>query len=271
MTVDVAAEFQRHRSHLFGVAYRLLGTVADAEDVVQDAYLRLHQADAATITGLRAWLTTTVVHLALDELKSARARRVSYVGPWLPEPLLADDRDPADVVALDESLSLALLAVLESLSPAERAVYVLHEAFGLPFQEVARVVGRTPAACRQLGARARRHVRERAPRFEPDARQQREVVRAFGEACASGDLGRLVTVLDERVVCRPAGGGRRRAARRPIAGADRVSRFLLGILRKEPGATPRVPVSPRRRSRRGAAPSARSGAASADWCAGWGR
>lgn len=230
--MDVAAEFERHRGHLFGVAYRMLGSVADAEDLVQDAYVRLHQADAGRIADTRAWLTTTVVHLALDELKSARARRVTYVGPWLPEPIVSADRDPAEIVVLDESVSLALLAVLETLTPAERAVYVLHEAFGLPFEEIARTVGRTAAACRQLGARARRHVRERAPRFETDPGQQRRVAQAFASACAGGDLDRLAAVLDERVACRTDGGGRRLAARRPILGRHRVARFLLGVARR---------------------------------------
>jgi RNA polymerase sigma-70 factor (ECF subfamily) len=231
--MDLATEFQRHRGQLFGVAYRMLGSAAGAEDVVQDAYLRLHQAD--DVGDVRAWLTTTVVHLAIDELRSARARRVSYVGPWLPEPLVSVDDDPADAAVMDESLSLALLVVLETLSPAERAVYVLREAFGLTFEEVARLVGRTPAACRQLAARSRRHVRERAPRFEPDAAQQRRVVLAFGHACARGDVAGLAAVLGDDVVCRTDGGGRRLAARRPIRGADRVLRFLLGVIGKTGG------------------------------------
>nr|BFE85422.1 hypothetical protein GCM10020093_080230 [Planobispora longispora] len=159
---ELAAEFAAIRPRLVGVAYGLLGTVDEADDVVQDAWLRLIRADRSQIDDVTGWLVVTVSRLALDVLRSARVRREKYVGPWLPEPVVTDG-DPADRVTLAESMSMAMLVVLESLSPAERTAFVLHDVFGLPFAEVGRAVGRTAAACRQLAARARRHVSARAP------------------------------------------------------------------------------------------------------------
>jgi RNA polymerase sigma-70 factor (ECF subfamily) len=241
--MDVAAELARHRDFLVGVAYRLLGSVQAAEDVVQDAFVRAERADTDDIAEPRAWLTRIVTRLALDELRSARVRRERYVGPWLPEPLVAAIEpgvDPADRVTLDEQVSLALLTVLETLSPAERAVYVLHEAFGVPLHEVADIVGRTPEACRQLASRARRHVRERAPRFDADPGEQVRLVEAFKVASEQGDLEALAVLLDENVVLRADGGGVVTAARRPIAGRDHVIRTLVAGLRNAPGAAIRV-------------------------------
>jgi RNA polymerase sigma-70 factor (ECF subfamily) len=237
--MDVAAEIARHRDYLFGVAYRMLGSRQDAEDVLQDAFLRARRAGGDDVVEPRAWLTRIVTRLALDEMGTARARRERYVGPWLPEPLVAarggpDDVDPADRVTLDEQVSLAFLRVLESLTPAERAVYVLHEAFGLPFDEVAEIVGRTPAACRQLASRARRHVQDSAPRFDPDPGEQARLVAAFQQAAETGDLDGLAHVLDEDVVFRADGGGVVSAARRPIAGRDRVVRTVAAAFRTTP-------------------------------------
>jgi RNA polymerase sigma-70 factor (ECF subfamily) len=230
--MDIAIELARHRTFLVAVAYRLLGSVQAAEDVVQDAYLRAERAAPDEIVEPRAWMTRIVTRLALDELRSARARREAYVGPWLPEPVLAPlDADPADRVTLDEQVSLALLTVLETLSPAERAVYVLHEAFGVPLNEVAEIVGRTPEACRQLASRARRHVRDGAPRFDADPGDQARVVNAFKAASEQGDLEALAALLDGDVVLRADGGGVVTAARRPIAGRDRVVRTLTAGLR----------------------------------------
>jgi RNA polymerase sigma-70 factor (ECF subfamily) len=228
----LAQQFEEHRGHLRGVAYSILGTVSEADDVVQDAWLRLQRAGADDIDDLRAWLTTVVARLALDVLGSARKRREAYVGPWLPEPLVAlapPAEDPADRITLDESVSLAMLVVLETLSPAERTVFLLHDVFGMGFDEAAEVVGRTPAACRQLASRARRHVAARAPRYDADAVEQRRVVDAFLAAASQGDLAALVQVLDPAVVLRSDGGGLVRAARRPIEGDDNVARFMLGI------------------------------------------
>jgi RNA polymerase sigma-70 factor (ECF subfamily) len=244
--MDVAAEIARHRDYLFGVAYRMLGSRQDAEDVLQEAFVRAERAGGDDVIEPRAWLTRIVTRLALDELGTARARRERYVGPWLPEPLVAargnpdDSRtpdDPADRVTLDEQLSLAFLRVLESLSPAERAVYVLHEAFGVPLNEVAETVGRTPAACRQLAARARRHVREGAPRFDPDPGEQARLVAAFQQASETGDLDGLARVLDENVVFRADGGGVVNAARRPVVGRDRVVKAISAGLRTVPDIT----------------------------------
>ena len=171
--------FEAHRGRLLRVAYATVGSVPEAEDCVQEAWLRLQAQDPASIRDLGAWLTTTVSRLAYDTLGSARVRRERYVGSWLPEPLVEDfDDDPAQRVTLDESVSMALLVVLERLSPAERTAFLLHDVFGLAFEEVADVVGRTPAAVRQLASRARRHVEDGRPRFPPTPAQQRQLVTA---------------------------------------------------------------------------------------------
>jgi RNA polymerase sigma-70 factor (ECF subfamily) len=231
---DVDAALAEHRGYLLGVAYRLLGSMDDAEDVVQEAYLRARRVDAAEIAEPRAWLTTVVSRLALDQLTSARARREAYVGPWLPEPLVATADDPADRVTLDDQLTYALMTVLETLSPAERAVYVLHEAFAVPLDEVAAIVGRTPAATRQLAVRARRHVQDRAPRFDADPGRRAEVVAAFQAACEGGDVEALAALLDDHVLLRTDGGGVVAAARRPITGRTPVVRTLVSALRSAP-------------------------------------
>ena len=226
MTQDVI----RHRDFLFGVAYRMLGDVAEAQDAVQDAFVRWAARDAE-VDDPRAWLTTVVTRLCLDRLKSARAKREVYVGPWLPEPLVTDD-DPADAAELADTLSLAFLVVLESLSPAERAVFLLHDVFGYPFEQIAGMVDRSAEACRQLASRARRHVQERRPRFDtpPDAGEA--VAEAFLAACAGGDLDALLRLLADDAVVRSDGGGVAQAARRPVVGADAVARFLVGLTRK---------------------------------------
>ncbi|MER7519095.1 RNA polymerase sigma factor SigJ [Streptomyces sp. NPDC126499] len=240
-TAAAAAEFDRLRPRLVGIAYGLLGSVDEAEDVVQDAWLRLCGTDRAAIADLTGWLIVTTSRLAQDVLRSARHRREAYVGPWLPEPLIsaADTApghvDPAERVTLDESLSMALLVVLESLTPPERTAFVLHDVFGLPFSEVAQVVGRTPTACRQLASRARRRVAAGAPRFEVTAESRRHVIEAFAAACREGDITALLTLLDPDVVLRADGGGVVRAARRPVLGADKVSRYLVGVCRKAQG------------------------------------
>ena len=229
------AAFDPHRRLLFSVAYQMLGSVADAEDVVQDAWLRWSGADRGDVADPRAYLVRTTTRLALDRLASARSRREAYVGPWLPEPLLTGPHtdggapDPAAEAELGEQVSLALLVVLETLSPAERAVFVLREAFGMSAAEIAGVLDRSEAAVRQLGHRAREHVRARRPRFDTDRRAQREVTERFLAACAGGDVDALVSVLAPEVVVVTDGGGKVRAALRPIKGADKAARFLLGI------------------------------------------
>ncbi len=231
------------RRQLMGLAYRMLGTVTDAEDAVQETYARWYRLSAeerAAIEVPAAWLTRVASRVCLDMLGSARVRRERYIGEWLPEPVPGEWASPASVaedplerVTLDDSVSMALLVVLESLTPAERVAFVLHDVFGLPFADIAETVGRSVDATRQLASSARRHVREgrevRATRESHDA-----LVRAFASACATGDLDALTAVLDPAVVARSDGGGIRSAARRPVVGADNVARFILGLIRTRP-------------------------------------
>ena len=228
--MTVVEHFSRARPRLLRLAYSELGDLGEAEDVVQEAWLRLERTDADTIENLDAWLTTVVARLALDRLRSARARRESYVGPWLPEPIVSED--PADRVTLDESVSYALLTVLEQLSPAERTAFVLHDVFDMPFGDVADVVGRTPEAVRQLASRARRHVTSEGPRFAASRDEHDRAVRAFAQAVGEGNLEGLVGVLDPEVVWTSDGGGRATAARKPVRGGARVARAWAAIARK---------------------------------------
>jgi RNA polymerase sigma-70 factor, ECF subfamily len=242
--VSVEERFARSRPRLLRLAYSALGDLGEAEDVVQEAWLRLERTGAESIRDLDAWLTTVVGRLALDALRSARARRETYVGPWLPEPLVTSepDQDPADRVTLDESVSYALLAMLEQLSPAERTAFVLHDIFDVPFPEVADVVGRRPEAVRQLASRARRHIARQRPRFEATQSEHDRAVRAFARAVAEGDLDELVAVLDPDVVWTTDGGGRATAARRPLLGAQRVARAWLALRRRPAIAATARPV-----------------------------
>jgi len=231
------------RRRLITLAYRLLGTLDEAEDAVQETYLRwyrLSPEERAAVANPQGWLTRVASRVCLDVLKSARARRERYVGPWLPEPVPshhfeppAGSVDPADRVTLDDTISSALLVVLDAMTPAERVAFVLHDVFTLPFTEIADVVGRTPAAVRQLATSARRKVSTHrdsvAALPEHDA-----VVRAFGAATAGGDLGALTSLLDSSVVLRSDGGGVVSAARKPVAGADNVARFMIGVMAKRP-------------------------------------
>jgi RNA polymerase sigma-70 factor, ECF subfamily len=229
--VGPIGEFDQHRDYLVRIAYRMLGSFDEAEDVVHDALLRAGRASTVDVTNVEAWLTTIVTRVALDRLKSARVRREAYVGQWLPEPSIGspwssnEAVDPADRVTLDDEINLALITVLETLSPAERAVFVLHEAFAIPLADVATIIGRTPQACRQLAVRARRHVDERTPRFDVDRSERTRVVVAFQHACETGDLEALTELLDRDVVFRADGGGVVRAAAR-VEGRARVSRTL---------------------------------------------
>ncbi|WP_448615574.1 RNA polymerase sigma-70 factor [Modestobacter sp. URMC 112] len=223
--------FDRHRRLLFGVAYQMLGSVADAEDVVQDAWLRWSSADRADVADPKAYLVRVTSRLALDRLGAARTRRETYVGPWLPEPLLTEAvaRGPEEAAELGEEVSLAVLVVLETLSPVERAVFVLREVFGMSWAEVARALDRSEAAVRQLGHRAREHVQARRPRFDADRRAQQEVTERFLAACAGGDVEALLAALSPGVVLLTDGGGRAKAALRPIVGADKAARFLIAV------------------------------------------
>jgi RNA polymerase sigma-70 factor, ECF subfamily len=229
------AEFDRLRPYLLRVAYSHLGSLSEAEDLVQEAWLRLSRADRAEIRDLRAWLTTVISRLALDALTSARARRERYVGPWLPEPLVQDgaedteSTDPARRADLDEDVSMAMLIVLESLSPAERSAFLLHDVFGYSFEEVAPIVDRTPAAVRKLAARARSAVESRRPRYPARAAEQREIVEAFLNASRNGDIAGLLGLLDPAVTYRSDGGGVVPAARKTFTGAERVARIFTAI------------------------------------------
>jgi RNA polymerase sigma-70 factor (TIGR02957 family) len=223
--------FSEHRSTLFAVAYRMTGSVEDADDIVQDAWIRWTAGDRADVQDPVAYLVRTVTNLALTRLTSARARRETYVGPWLPEPLLTV-ADGGREVELADDVSLAMLVVLENLSPLERAVFVLGDLFGYRPAEIAEVTGRTPAAVRQLAHRAREHVQARRPRFPADEPTRADVVRRFLAACAGGDLDALLEVLAPDVVAWSDGGGKVTAARHPIEGAGRVARWLLGVLAK---------------------------------------
>ncbi|MFC4372609.1 RNA polymerase sigma factor SigJ [Nocardia halotolerans] len=229
---ELARRFEEHRDYLRRLAYSTLGSLSDAEDVVQDAWLRLQRhfvaGKAGEIDNLRAWLTTVTSRLALDQLGSARARREQYVGEWLPEPQVTAWDDPADRISQDERVTTALLVVLESLSPAERTAFVLQDVFGMSGPEVAEVVGRTPAAVRQLASRARKHVESGTPRFPASPAEQEQVVSAFSLAWRSGDLQSLLGVLDENVVLTADGGGKVPAIRQPIRGGELIGKILLG-------------------------------------------
>jgi RNA polymerase sigma-70 factor, ECF subfamily len=229
--------FQEERPRLFAIAYRMLGSVMDAEDAVQDTFLRWQQLtdQELTVMSLRAYLTTMLTRRCIDLLRSARARREQYVGPWLPEPIVTEhETDPAEMVALADSLSTAFLVLLERLSPTERAVFLLREAFDYDYAEIAQIVGTSEANCRQLLSRARKKMAEGRPRFSAPPEQQQRLAAAFGRASFSGDLDGLIRLLSDDVTLWADGGGKIAAARNPIHGPERVARFVLGALAKAP-------------------------------------
>ena len=223
-----AEQFEEQRAHLRAVAYRMLGSLTEADDAVQEAWLRLRRSDADAVVNLGGWLTTVVARVCLDMLRARRSRREDFVGSSLPEPILRpdDDTDPAHQAELADSVGLALLVVLDTLSPAERLAFVLHDMFGVPFDEVAPIVDRTPAAARQLASRARRRVRGAAPTPDPDLDRQREVVAAFLAAARAGDFEALLEVLDPGVVFR-VDRGRGPQTQPPAVGAEAVARIVL--------------------------------------------
>ena len=228
--IDVE-EFEGFRPLLFSIAYRMVGEVGDAEDIVQETFLRAHRllADGGEIREPKAFLTEVTTRLAIDHLRSARVRRERYVGPWLPEPIVADDEPSPEEQAEDlESLSIAFLVVLETLSPVERAVFLLHDVFGFDFEEVAAVVGKSPANTRQIGVRARKHTEARRPRFDPSPEHKRELTERFFAAVGDGDVESLMAMLADDVVMVGDGGGKG-AVRTPVEGQLRVARFLAGL------------------------------------------
>ncbi|MBF6183493.1 RNA polymerase sigma-70 factor [Nocardia otitidiscaviarum] len=232
MDADGLAEFERQRGRLFALAYRMLGSASEAEDAVQETYLRWDAADRATIRAAEAWLTTVVVNLCRTWLDSARARRETYVGPWIPEPVRtgAGELGPLESAEQRELVSLAFLTMLERLTPAERAVFVLREAFGYPHREIAAMLELTEANSQQLYRRAAQRVREQRPRFAAAPEQARELLSRFLAAARSGDVAALESLFAADIVSVADGGGKVSAARRPIVGAQRVARYLLGLM-----------------------------------------
>ncbi|MEV2255097.1 RNA polymerase sigma factor SigJ [Streptomyces sp. NPDC050147] len=237
MATDTVTDvFEEHRSVLMGVAYRMLGRVADAEDIVQESWLRWSAADRSQVREPRGYLVRVTTRLAIDRLRHVQSRRESYVGQWLPEPLVTDYGptvpDTAEQAVLADSVSIAVLVVLESLSPLERAVFVLREAFGFPFSEIALTLDRGEPAVRQLAARARKHVDEGRPRYEVDPDERRDLTERFLAAAAGGDLGGLMALLAPDVRLVGDSGGKAKAPLRVIESADKVGRFLSGAARK---------------------------------------
>jgi RNA polymerase sigma-70 factor (ECF subfamily) len=228
-----------HRGRLLGLAYRMLGSRSDAEDVVQDAYLRF--AGAQDVHNPEAFLITVVTRLCLDRLKSARAQREVYVGPWLPEPVFDAEGLSADTATeLADDLSFALLLALDRLSPLERAAFLLHDVFDTPFSEIAAMLDRTEASCRQLASRARRAVRDERPPPTATPDSHARLLQAFGEAVASGNVARLAELLRADAVALTDGGGRKTAARNPIVGAEKIARFFIGLAAKNAGHDIRI-------------------------------
>jgi RNA polymerase sigma-70 factor (ECF subfamily) len=232
--------FEAERPRLMGLAYRILGSIADAEDVLQDAWLRWDTADPDTVESARGFLTTVVTRLSIDRLRRIRARREAYTGPWLPEPIVTvgeSSDDPAAAAELADSLSMALLVVLETLSPLERAAFVLREVFERPYAEVAAALGKHEAATRQLVHRARDHVDAGHARFQADRSTHAAVVQRFLTACQNADLDALMEILAPDVVIVSDGGGLAPAPRRPVYGRDKVARLLVGIGTNVPPGT----------------------------------
>jgi RNA polymerase sigma-70 factor (ECF subfamily) len=242
-TVEVAMTdgepFLEYRSLLFSIAYRMLGSVADAEDAVQETYLRWRRAveRGEVIHSPKGWLTTTISRVCLDQLGSARVKREQYIGPWLPEPLSSVTPDVADTVADFDSLSLAFLVLLESLSPKERAVFLLHDVFGYDFASIGEIVGESDAYCRQLAKRARAHMAERRPRFTADRAQRERLTADFLRAVSEGDMPALIETLTDDVTVFSDGGGKVNAARKPVVGRDKVVLFLTNLARLAPQGT----------------------------------
>ena len=230
---DAAATFAPLRPRLARIAYRMLGSVAEAEDIVQDAYLRWHGTDRTAVADAKAFLSKTVTRLCLDHLKSARVKRETYIGPWVPEPMI----EPSEPDEADE-ITLTLMMALERLSPLERAAFLLHDVFGQAFDQVAQAIDRDAAACRQLASRAREHVRAAKPRFPVSPSRGADIAKAFFDASRSGEVGPLQALLAKDVVLYSDGGGKRTAALNPVHGDANVARFFAGIARKPEGKLP---------------------------------
>lgn len=233
------AAFETFRPLLFAIAYRMVGSVVEAEDIVQETYLRYSAADCASIRSLKAFLTTVVTRLSIDFLKSAATQRESYIGAWLPEPLLTKPGDepgdqPADLAALNDSLSIAFLVLLERLNPVERAVFLLREVFDYDYETVAGILGKSESACRQAFHRARAAIQAGKPRFRSTAEEHRQVFTQFLQACAQGDVKGLESLLAADVTAVSDGGGKASAATRPLSGSRAVGALMLGLFKRAP-------------------------------------
>jgi RNA polymerase sigma-70 factor (ECF subfamily) len=241
---DKTQTFQQHRRRLFGLSYRMLGIVSDAEDAVQDTWLRWHRADAARIDNPEAWLVTACTRLCIDRLRAAKTERAHYTGTWLPEPLIELEVAPApDMVPgeMADDLSMALLVVMERLSPAERAAWLLREAFDYDYPQLAAALKKSEAACRQLVSRAQKHLAEARPRFAADAAAARALATRFSAATRAGDVTMIAGMLAEDAMLWSDGGGKAQAALNIIYGPDKVARFFAGIASKQPADLRRVP------------------------------
>lgn len=231
--IDRTLVFRKHRSRLYGIAYRMLGSKADVEDMLQEAYLRWHQADVERVHTPEAWLVTTVTRLCIDRLRAARTEREAYVGPWLPEPFMGEAYPPADRHAeLASDLSVAFLVVLERLAPEERAAFLLHDVFECEYSEIARILGKSEPASRQIVHRARERVRRDRPRFQVSEAARKRLLERFMAALHAQDKDALLALFAEDATWTSDGGGKAKAARKVVQGADRVARFAAGVWRR---------------------------------------
>jgi RNA polymerase sigma-70 factor, ECF subfamily len=230
--------FEEHRPALTRLAYRMLGSLSDADDVLQEAYLRWASDSRDAVRSPRAYLLSIVTRLCIDQRQSVEARKMTYVGPWLPEPVVEPARsDPGGPLETAESVSMALLLVLESLSPVERAAYLLRRIFDYDYDVIAQILDKSEASCRQIVSRAEQRIHDQRPRFDPDPADAERLTDAFLQACSTGDLNGLMQILASDAVLYSDGGGKAAAALAPIRGADKIARFFLGILKKAPPNT----------------------------------
>ena len=243
-TIHDAETFDTYRPLLFAIAYRMLGSVMDAEDIVQEAYLHWQRRGDIVVASPRAFLSTIVTRQSINHLHAARAQRETYLGPWLPEPMISEgEPDMADTTVLHESLSMAFLVLLESLTPMERAIFLLHDVFAYDFHEIAGIVGKGEANCRQIARRARQQIQARRPRFDPDPVHREQLTQQFIAAATDGDLSGLLATLATDATLWTDGGGKTTAALRPVVGAEPIAAFILGIMRKIPSTYERTVVN----------------------------
>ncbi len=234
-----AAIFAKHRARIFGITYRLVGTVSDAEDIVQETWLRWASAPLDDVRSPEAWLVTTAGRLGIDQLRRLKRRRETYIGPWLPEPIVeaagrSPEMTPEERLSLGDDVSMALLHMLERLAPEERAAFLLHEVFDYDYADLAALLGKSQAACRQIVSRARRRVHDDRPRFSASADDHARLASAFADALTAEDPASLIACLHDKAILYSDGGGRAAAALNPIYGADRILRFLIGVRKKVP-------------------------------------